>query len=466
MAENQSLGSHAVVIGGSIGGLLAGRVLSDYFEKVTIVERDEIGDSAGPRKGVPQGNHVHTIYGGGASVIERMLPGLFEQMVSEGATECDFSKGLVWYHQGVWKMRTETGLTSFWQSRPFLESHIRRRVRDIANVKIIERCDAESLLANEDRSKVTGIRVTHRNDEDRSEELTADLVIDASGRGSKAPAWLEELGYQKPAETTVGIDLAYASRIYERPDDSTRDWTVMGLFPTPPHNKRVGYIFPIEGQRWVVSAVGYLGDHPPDDEEGFLKFAESLELPDFYEAIKDAKPLTPVTKFRYPAQIRRRYESLSRLPDGLVVLGDGVCSFNPVYGQGMSACALQVAVLQEVLKSHAATGQLMGLPSDFFRRAAKLIDNPWLLATNSDFLYPETTGHRPFGTAFLNWYVVRVFEMCACNNRALQTFLEVLHFIKKPTALFHPALVFSVLKWSLGLKGGYRRTTARPMITD
>lgn len=466
MTASRSMGDHAVVVGGSLGGLLAGRVLSDYFEKVTIVERDEIGDSAEPRKGVPQGNHVHTIYGGGAKVIERLLPGLFQKMVSEGATECDFSKGLVWYHQGVWKMRTDTGLTSYWQSRPFLESHIRRRVREIPNVTIQENCDVESLLSSADKSQVTGVRITYRNGDARTEELTADLVVDATGRGSKAPEWLEELGYEKPEETTVGIDLAYASRIYDRPDDSTRDWTVMGLFPTPPHNKRVGYIFPIEGQRWVVSAVGYLGDHPPDDDAGFLDYAKSLELPDFYEAIKDAKPLTPVIKYRYPAQIRRQYESLARFPDGFVVLGDAVCSFNPVYGQGMSSCALQVEVLDAVLQSHAAVGRLAGLPRDFFRHAAKLIDNPWLLATNSDFLYPETTGKRPFGTSFLNWYIVRVFELCACNKRALQTFLEVLHFIKQPTALFHPALVFSVLKWSLGLRGGHPRTTVRPSIFD
>ncbi len=144
------------------------------------------------------------------------------------------------------------------------------------------------------------------------------------------------------------------------------------------------------------------------------------------------------------------------------MLGDAVCSFNPVYGQGMSSCALQVEVLQEVLKSHAAVGRLTGLPKDFFRHVGKLVDNPWLLATNSDFLYPETTGARPLGTAFLNWYVVRVFEMCGSNKRALQTFLEVLHFIKKPTALFHPALVFSVLKWSLGLKAGIRNAKERP----
>ncbi len=233
MSETKSPGRHAVVIGGSMGGLLSARVLSDYFDNVTVVERDEVGDSVEPRKGVPQGNHVHTIYGGGANVVERLLPGLFEKMVSEGATECDFSKGLVWYHQGVWKMRTDTGLTSFWQSRAFLESHIRRRVREFSNVNIIENCDAESLLSTDDNSQVTGVRVTHRND-DRTEELPADLVVDTSGRGSKTPEWLEQLGYQKPKELAVGIDLAYASRIYERPDDSSRDWTVMGLFPTPP----------------------------------------------------------------------------------------------------------------------------------------------------------------------------------------------------------------------------------------
>jgi 2-polyprenyl-6-methoxyphenol hydroxylase-like FAD-dependent oxidoreductase len=463
MSEQTSLGKHAVVIGGSIGGLLAGRVLTDYFDKVTIVERDTIGDSVESRKGAPQGNHVHTIYGGGANVIERWLPGLFQTMVSEGATEIDFSKGLVWYHQGVWKMRTDTGLMSFWQSRPFLEAHIRRRVKETPGLEIIENCDTKSLLSNDDKSKITGVQITRR-DSGQTEELAADFVVDASGRSSKTPEWLEQLGYQKPQELEVGIDLAYASRIYERPDDASRDWTVMGLYPTAPHNKRVGYIFPIEGQRWVVSQVGYLGDHPSDDENEFLEFAQTLELPDFYEAIKDAKPLTPVVKYRYPAQLRRRYELLPRMPDGLVVLGDAVCSFNPVYGQGMSSCALQVEVLEKTLSALTSNSQLAGIFKSYFRQVGKLVDNPWLLASNSDFLYPETTGSRPFGTRFLNWYIVRVFALCASNKRVLKTFTEVLHFIKKPTALFHPAIILSVLKRCLGFRDKTKESKTRPGI--
>ena len=452
-----------MVIGGSIGGLLAARVLSGFFEKVTILERDEVSDSVASRKGVPQGNHVHTIFGGGAEVIERLLPGLFESMVADGATECDFSRGIVWYHQGVWKMRTDTGLTSFWQSRPFLESHIRRRVEQIDNVTFTDCCDVESLLSSVDSSRVTGVQVRRRNGQDQQEELEADFVVDAAGRGSRTPQWLKQLGFQPPKEISVGIDLAYASRIYERTADETRDWNVMAVYPTPPDNKRVGYIFPIEGNRWLVSAVGYLGDHPPDDEDGFLEFAKSLELPDFYDAIKDAEPLTPIVKYRYPAQLRRRYESLQTFPDGLVVLGDAVCSFNPVYGQGMSSCALQVDLLEKALRDASSTG-LSGLPRKYFRRAGRLVDNPWLLASNSDFLYPQTTGNRPFGTAFLNWYIVRVLEMCACKPRAMKTFLEVLHFIKKPTALFHPAIAFNVLKWTVGLRGGFKKSTTRPRL--
>jgi 2-polyprenyl-6-methoxyphenol hydroxylase-like FAD-dependent oxidoreductase len=457
------LGQHAVVIGGSMGGLLAARVLSDHFEQVTIVERDAIGESAEPRKGVPQGRHVHVIFGGGVRVIERLFPGFFEELVAAGSFVCDLARDLCWYHGGVWKLRTESDLTSYWQSRPFLEAHVRCRVKSDTSVRFLESCSVMRLLVNDEQTRITGVEIEHRTGAGESERLVADLVVDAGGRGSRTPQWLETLGYSAPEETTVEINIGYASRVYERPADERRDWHILASYGTPPTHTRSGYVFPIEGNRWLVTAVGFLKDYPPDSEEAFLDFARYLETSDFFEAIKDARPLGDIATFKFPAHRWRHYERLARFPGGLLLLGDAVCSFNPVYGQGMSVCALEVDLLDHTLQAAAQNGSLpMNLARRFFRQTAKIIAGPWLLATNSDFLYPQTGGRRPFGTRFLNWYVLQIFKLCATNRSVLLRFYRVLHFLDKPTALFRPYVLFQVLKWACGLRGDRRQGSKRP----
>ncbi|MBC8350837.1 MAG: FAD-dependent monooxygenase [Planctomycetes bacterium] len=446
------LGSHAVVIGGSLGGLLSARVLSDYYERVTIIERDAVAESVEPRNGVPQGRHVHVIYGGGAKAIEEVLPGFFEELVQAGSMKLDFCNDLAWYHGGVWKLRTETDLVSYWQSRPFLEAHVRRRVKSDTDVEFLEEMEVRSLVADESKSRVKGVEVRQIGGDGELTTIDADLVIDASGRNSRVPQWLEDLGYSKLGESTVDVNLGYASRIYERPSDDLRDWKILGLFGTAPSGKKTGYIFPIEGQRWIATEVGYLEDYPPDDDDTYLQFASELERPDFYDALKDAKPLTPIVTYRFPSHRWRHFERLQRLPQGLLAVGDSICSFNPVYGQGMSACALEVKLLAQML---ANLGAGNGLPADFaqrfFGRASKIVANPWLLATNSDFMYPGTGGRRPLGTKLLNWYVKHVFRLCASNKGVCLRFHRVLHFINGPTALFHPYVMLQVFKSALGL---------------
>lgn len=448
MSESKSASdNHAVVIGGSLGGLLSALVLRQHFDQVTVLERDAVSENPEPRKGVPQGRHVHTLFGGGADVVERLLPGFWKDMVKDGATELDFAAGLKWYHQGVWKLRDKIGLRSFWMSRPFLESNIRRRVKDVDGIRFCDQTDVTGLLA--DGNRVTGVTVNHRADGDRTEELEAALVIDAGGRGSRLPAWLESIGYDRPAESKVEVNIAYASRIMEPPAERP-DWGVLAVYGTAPRDKRTGYIFPIEGNRWLVSCVGFLGDHPPDDDEGWLEFARTVNQPDFYQAVSSAKPLTGISKFTFPANQRRHYDRMSRFPDGLLVLGDAVSAFNPVYGQGMSSCALQVTELEKTLKENPGRS---GLAKPFFKRTAKLIDSPWLLATSADFLYPETGGRRPFGNGLLLWYLSRVLELCGSSHKALNAFHQVLHFYKTPTAFFSPAIIAQVLKRAVGLGG-------------
>jgi 2-polyprenyl-6-methoxyphenol hydroxylase-like FAD-dependent oxidoreductase len=459
--SNRKLGNHAIVIGGSLGGVLSARVLSDYYDKITVIERDKIPESTEPRDGVPQGRHVHVIYGGGANAIDGLLPGFFEDLVKAGSLKLDFCNDLVWYHGGVWKLRTDTDLISYWQSRPFLEAHVRRRVRNDFEIEFLEETEVRNLIADESKSRVTGVAVRRVGADGDTTIIDADLVIDASGRNSRAPQWLEDLGYSKPDESEVEINLGYATRIYERPPDDTRNWQVMGLFGTPPGLKKTGYIFPIEDQRWMATEVGYLEDYPPDEDEAYIQFAREMELPDFYEAIKDAKPLTPIVTYRYPCNRWRHYERLSRLPQGFLALGDAICSFNPVYGQGMSACSLVVKLLSEMLDN---VDRNRGLPINFakrfFREASKIVANPWLLATNSDFMYPETGGRKPFGTKLLNWYVKHVFTLCSSNKEVCSRFHRVLHFINGPEALFHPYVMLQVVKCAVGIGG--RRSKQRP----
>jgi 2-polyprenyl-6-methoxyphenol hydroxylase-like FAD-dependent oxidoreductase len=460
-AAVRRLGKEAVVIGGSIGGLLAARVLSDYFDRVTVVERDPIPETPEPRKGIPQGRHVHALFGGGVRVIKRLYPKFFDELVADGAVVCDFARDLCWYHQGVWKLRTDSDLTSYWQSRPFLEAHVRRRTRSDRDITFLDRCEVIELRSNAEKNRIVGVEVQHRDEGGRTESLDADLVVDAGGRGSRTPQWLEALGYARPDESTVEVNIGYASRLYERPEENTRDWQILAAFATPPNSTRSGYIFPIEGRRWLVSCVGHLQDYPPDGEEGFLEFARALEVSDLFEAIKDARPLSPIAAFRFPVQRWRRYERLGRLPEGLVVLGDAVCSFNPIYGQGMSACALQVDLLDRMLRQ-AGPNLSRQFAKRFFRRAAKIIANPWFLATTSDFSYPQTRGKRPFGTKITNWYVGRLFELCAWNRSILLRVYRVLHFIDRPAALFHPHAVFHVLTLALGFRRRNERGIPRP----
>lgn len=457
------LGKQAIVIGGSIGGLLTARALTEHFEQVTIVERDVLTGDCEPRKGAPQGRNVHVIFGGGIRSINQLFPGFFDELAAAGAVTCDFSRDLCWYHGGVWKARPKSNLVSYWQSRPFLEAHLLRRLKRDTNVRILDRHKVVGLCAKIDKSRITGVEVrAAEGGESPAEFLPAALVVDAAGRGSQLPKWLESFGYDAPRETTVEVNIGYASRIYA-PPAGARDWQILAQYGTPPHNTRTGYIFPIEGGRWLVSAVGFFKDYPPEDDKGFLAFARSMERPDFYEAIENAEPLSPVTSFRFPANRWRRYDRLERFPAGLLAIGDSISAFNPVYGQGMSVCALEVAELNRLLARHRdGAGLADGLAKKFFRRTSKLIAIPWLLATQSDFLYPQTRGRRPLRSRPLNWYLTRVLQLCGDDETIARTFYDVLHFNKKPSALFQPRIAWSVMKRATGLKGTPREATERP----
>jgi 2-polyprenyl-6-methoxyphenol hydroxylase-like FAD-dependent oxidoreductase len=439
------LGQHAIVIGGSMAGLLTARVLSDHFAQVTILERDPVQDAPEARKGQPQTRHLHGLLAKGLETMSHYFPDLIEGLRNGGAIIGDMGETMRWYANGGYRIQYPSGLYGALMSRPFLEWQIRRRVLALANVTLWGEVDVEGLLTSEDRRHVCGVQITRRNQVNGAEQLSADLVIDASGRGSASPKWLEALGYARPAERAVKVNVGYATRIFRRkPGDLVGAELVM-VAAEAPHNKRTGLVFPIEGDRWICTLAGQAGDHAPADEQGFMAFARSLAAPDVYHLIRHAEPLSDIMLHKLPSSLRRHYEQLKHFPEGYLVLGDAVCSFNPVYGQGMTSAALQAAELDKLLVKRQRTGSLEGLWQPFFRRAAKVIDIPWQLAVGEDFRFAETEGEKAPGTDLINSYVNKVYQAMHHDTVVYGEFLKVMNLMQPPTALFHPKVLWRVL---------------------
>jgi 2-polyprenyl-6-methoxyphenol hydroxylase-like FAD-dependent oxidoreductase len=447
---------HAIVIGASMAGLVTARVLSDYFEQVTVLERDELPATPTPRKSVPQGQHLHALLAKGRYLLNHYFPGLTDELVAQGALEGDPTEKTNWFVDGGYRHKTKLGHTAILLTRPLVETTLRGRVLGLPNLSLVTNVDVKELLASADKAQVLGVKLEQRQAEGKpvASELYADLVVDCAGRGSAAVKWLAALGYAKPAEETIKVDLAYATRTYRRrPEQGDEAYFIS---PTPPHEFCGAGAFPVDGNRWVVTLAGYFGQHPPADENGFNEFARNLPAPDIYNLIKDSEPLTEIVTFKYPFSLRRRYEALQRHPEGYLVLGDAVCSFNPIYGQGMTSASLQADALNTLLAQ--AGGNLQGLWRRFYPAASKAVDGPWQLAAGADFAYPQAQGNKPAGTDFINRYIARLQRATHHDPVVHAAFIACTNLLMPTASLFAPDILFRV--WRHG--GQRHRASVRP----
>jgi 2-polyprenyl-6-methoxyphenol hydroxylase-like FAD-dependent oxidoreductase len=430
---------HAVVLGGSIAGLLAARVLAESYSQVTVLDRDALVPGAAPRRGVPQGRHVHALLARGQLVLEELFPGLTDELVARHAPIGDMLGDARLLFGGHRLARATTGLRVVSVSRPLLEDRIRARVRALAPVRFAPPCDVTGLLPSPDGRRVVGVRLLRRADASAGETIAADLVVDATGRGSRTPRWLPALGFEAPDEEQVRVDVGYVTRRYRLPADGL-DGDLACVHGPTPERPRGGALARLEGDTAMLTLFGMLGNHPPRDAVGLDRFARSLQLPDLYEAIAGAVPLDDPVGFRFPANVRRRYERLRRFPDGLVVFGDAICSFNPIYGQGMTVAALQALALREHLRSGA-------LPSSrsVLRALADAIDAPWELAVGADLSLPGVDGPRPPRRRIANAYVSRLLAAAAHDPELSRAFVRVTGLIDPPEALLRPATALRVL---------------------
>jgi 2-polyprenyl-6-methoxyphenol hydroxylase-like FAD-dependent oxidoreductase len=441
--NDNTIGDHAVVLGAGMAGLLAARVLADAYHRVTVVERDKLSISAEPRRGVPQGRHIHALIARGQQALDELFPGFTDEVTARGAPTMDQLRDARLFFSGHRLAQATSGVVVLSASRPCLEAHVRERVRSLPRVTFADRRDILGLVTTPDGRRVIGARVIPRADGGTEETVHTDLVVDATGRGSRLPLWLQDLGYGRPTEEKVTAGVAYATGIFRlRPGALGHDKAVIAA-PSPAQLRGAGLAL-IEGQRHVVTLMGMLGDRPPTDLAGFFDFAESLHIPDIHDAIVDAEPLDELVGFSFPASIRRRYERMGRFPDGLLVAGDGICSLNPIYGQGMSVAAIEALVLRKHLNSGVEPR-----PREILHDFAKAIDTPWEMATGADLAIPGVHGRRNAKTRMANAYIPRLHAAAAQDAGLAAEFLRVAGLVEPPAALFRPGVVGRVLRHCL-----------------
>jgi 2-polyprenyl-6-methoxyphenol hydroxylase-like FAD-dependent oxidoreductase len=440
------IGEHAVVLGASMGGLLAARVLADFYETVTVVERDVLPDDAVNRRGVPQGRHVHALLGRGSQVLAELFPGFLDDLVAAGVPVLDYtdlSKAFVSF-AGHQMMRTGAFRdipSAFIPSRPLLECLVRRRVRETANITLLEGYDVVDLTSTTARDRVTGARVRTR-DGGSDGVLKADLVTDATGRGARTPAFLDALGYGRPSEQQVGVRVVYSSQLLRIPPGTLKELVVL-VTPVPGRPTAMalaGY----ENDTWMFTVGGMAGHEPPSEPAEMLAFAEGLAPAHVVAAIGAAEPLTEVCRFHYPESRWRRYDKMRRFPAGLLVVGDAICSFNPIYGQGMTVAALQAQALRQCLHRGAN-----GLARRYFGTAAKPIGVAWRFAVGGDLNLPEVEGPRPLSVRLANGYVDRLQTAAESDLVVAEQFTKVIALIDPPTRLVQPTMMIRVAAGNL-----------------
>ncbi|MCA9717045.1 MAG: hypothetical protein KC468_20395, partial [Myxococcales bacterium] len=443
-----SMGKRAVVIGGSVSGLLAARVLSEHFENVIVLEKDRLQSRAMKRKGVPQGKHTHLLLRRGADIIQGLFPGLAGKMETWGAFPVNVTRGLRWWHYGVWKARVDVGFDLYVLNRIEFEFKLRKKVKSIHNVELLDSHEAVGLCLDDSGARVVGVFATSRRTKTK-ERFDADVVIDAAGRGTRAPKWLKKCGFGKPSESEIKVNVGYASCIYRIGPNFRKDQIPLAVFPRAPETSRLGIMYPLSSRGLMVTLSGSGKDYPSRRYAGFMKFAESLERPEFAELLGDARPSPTIHTHQFPSNLWRHYERMRRWPDGYMVVGDGVVSFNPMYGQGMTVCSLEADLLARTLQRLARRGKSMRDPGQtkrLQRRLLPIVIVPWLLASCEDFRSPKATGWRYPGLRLLQWYVAQVHELVAYDKRVVKRFMEVMNFLRFPTALFAPLIVLSVIR--------------------
>jgi len=437
---------HAVVLGASMAGLAAAAALAARARRVTVVERDPLptsgeGADDAPRRGVPQGTHVHFLLPGGVAALDVLLPGMTDDLWAAGAQLLD-GRGDHRMLAGGGRVLLD-GLDPAWilvaATRPLIERVVRDRVVALDNVRLRDATRVLGLETANGGRDIRGVRVT-RGEGEEAEVLVADLVVDAMGRASRTPRWLEDLGYGSPPVQRLNVDARYTTRFFHRGGEVPEDRLGV-MIATLPGTHRQGGALVVQGERWMVSLMGLAGDQAPTDLDGFRAYARSLWAPDIYDLVSTAEPLGDAVTGGFPANVRHRYDLMRRFPDGLAVLGDALCATNPHFARGMNVAAREAVALRGVLERH---GRRRVGPR-FFRSTRALTNASWTFVTNNDLLQPDIDGARTVGWRLVTGYSRRVTRASHRDPVVARAFMDVFGVRSPPTRLLRPGIVLRTL---------------------
>ncbi|MFD5825426.1 FAD-dependent oxidoreductase [Lentzea sp. NPDC060358] len=445
--------THAVVLGGGLAGMLSASVLVRHFDEVTVVERDKLPDGPAPRSGVPQARHAHLLMSGGARAIESVLPGTLDALSAAGAHRIGVPDGLVSLSAQGWVPRFPEMQFIITCSRALLDWVVRSQAVRDAKFSVLTGTEPVSLLG--DRDAVTGVVVEDRISQERT-SLEADLVVDATGRASRLPAWLAEFGLPEVPSESVDSGLAYATRIFRAPPAAAADFPIVNVQANPrdPHPGRTATLLPIEDGRWLVTLSGTRGGEPSTDESEFVPFARSVRDPVVGELIAAAEPLSPVYGSHSTANRRHHFERLKAWPSGILALGDSVATYNPVYGHGMSIAAQSAVALDAGLAAGHGAARIQ-------RAVGEVVDGAWAMATNQDILYPGAVG-KPlsFGGRVVQGYVDRLVRTATTESAVTRAFLDAFTLSAPMGRLLRPRMVWATLRGPRGMGAGEPTLTA------
>jgi 2-polyprenyl-6-methoxyphenol hydroxylase-like FAD-dependent oxidoreductase len=433
------LGQQAVVIGAGIGGLAAAGALSELFERVVVLERDDLPSEAMPRPGAPQGRHLHGLLAGGHQALCALFPDFETDLVRAGAVSVRVNRDFCENGPGFEWPRRDLGWSTYMLSRPLIERVIRGALARLPNVTVQPRSRVTAVVATPDGRRVTGARYAAPGSSE--ERIEADLVVDVSGRGFPTLALLEAINRPRPREVEIGIDLSYVTAIFSIPNEVPFDWSTVLTRADAPHHGRHGVLCPIEHDRWMVTLVGRGTEQPPAELEGFLGYAQRLAKPTIHNAIRNAKHVGDIVRFGFPASVRR-YLDGDTMPDRLIVMGDALCRLSPAYGQGMSVAAREALLLKHVLLVRRDQQKpLDGVSRLFHTQAQSVIDGPWQLAAVPDFAYPDTRGQRPDDLEQTLRFSAALRRLAFRDPAVDRLVTEVAHLLKPLSAYLDPELL-------------------------
>ncbi|MDZ7801805.1 MAG: hypothetical protein U5K81_13590 [Trueperaceae bacterium] len=430
------------MLGAGLASRTAAAALAPRAGHVTVLDRDALSRVDEARKGVPQGKHIHLLVPAGRAALERLLPGVTDELAAAGAQILNRAGDFA-IHIGGGRLNVQGLHPDFvliGATRPLIEGVVRERVRALTNVEILGGREARGLIASGSNGAVTGVRVRPKGEAAAEETLPADLVVDATGRGSRAPRWLEELGYEAPHEESVRIDVRYATRMFRRPPgrpDGVRNVLIGAL----PGEGRGAVALAVEGDRWIVTLSGMFGEQPPTALSDFRAYARSLWCGDVHAIAAREEPLGEATTASFPANVRRGYDRLRGHPPGFVVLGDAMCAFNPTYGQGMSVATLEAEALAGALE-RAGTARI---GKTFYRAARPIADNAWAQAVDDDLQHPQAAGPRSLRWRLTSAYMARLLPAAHRDPAVGQAFLNVMGMLAAPPSVLRPGVARRVL---------------------